>query len=382
VQHRILLGQLGSYGDCLFATTIARQIKADYPGCHLTWAVAAKYRSILDCNPDVDEVWELPLATQQGPYQGWEEFQAEALRRKARGEYSEVFLTQLNPANMHHFDGTIRSSIFRGYPRKITVPLAPVLRLRHGEVENVRRFAEENRLPDAEDVVLFECAPKSRQSFVSAEMALGIARGVVSSLPETRFVLSSDGPLHSGDPRIVDGSALTFRENAELTKYCSLLVGCSSGISWLATSGWAKPLPMIQVLTADAEIPNSFALDFARHHLPAENLIEMGDCPASEVRSCIESVLTRGPRAAKPRFHRPIPASFGWFSTIYDGLLTRREYGKALRFVKTNAGRYGFDPELVRRALRPLPSTLRKALFDRLHRLRVALHLPRVLHRR
>ena len=29
------------------------------------------------------------------------------------------------------------------------------------------------------------------------------------------------------DDRIIDGSKLSFRENAELTKYCTLLIGCS-----------------------------------------------------------------------------------------------------------------------------------------------------------
>ena len=29
---RILLGQLGSNGDCLYATIVARQIKKDFPG--------------------------------------------------------------------------------------------------------------------------------------------------------------------------------------------------------------------------------------------------------------------------------------------------------------------------------------------------------------
>ncbi|MEQ1577992.1 MAG: hypothetical protein ABL894_10090, partial [Hyphomicrobium sp.] len=58
---RILLGQLGSNGDCLYATTIARQIKKDFPGCHLTWAISSLCTRVLDNNPDVDEVWEVPV---------------------------------------------------------------------------------------------------------------------------------------------------------------------------------------------------------------------------------------------------------------------------------------------------------------------------------
>ena len=52
--------------------------------------------------------------------------------------------------------------------------------------------------------------------------------------------------------RIVDASSLTFRENAELSKYCTLLIGCSSGITWLLTSTWAKKIPTIQILKKGA----------------------------------------------------------------------------------------------------------------------------------
>lgn len=53
-QKRILLGQLGSYGDCLYATTVARQIKQDFPGSTLTWAVGSMYADVLDQNPHDD----------------------------------------------------------------------------------------------------------------------------------------------------------------------------------------------------------------------------------------------------------------------------------------------------------------------------------------
>ena len=43
----ILLVQLFSNGDCLYATTIARQIKQDYPGCKLTWAIASFCKDII-----------------------------------------------------------------------------------------------------------------------------------------------------------------------------------------------------------------------------------------------------------------------------------------------------------------------------------------------
>ncbi len=58
---KILLGQLGRRGDCLYATAVARQIKEDFPVCHLTWAISSMCRPVIDNNPYVDKIWELPL---------------------------------------------------------------------------------------------------------------------------------------------------------------------------------------------------------------------------------------------------------------------------------------------------------------------------------
>ena len=48
--------QLYSNGDCLYATTVARQIKNDYPDCHITWAIASFCKDIINLNPFVDDV--------------------------------------------------------------------------------------------------------------------------------------------------------------------------------------------------------------------------------------------------------------------------------------------------------------------------------------
>ena len=53
---KILLLQLYSNGDCLYATAVARQIKTDHPGCRLTWVIADFCKDIIAGNPYVDEV--------------------------------------------------------------------------------------------------------------------------------------------------------------------------------------------------------------------------------------------------------------------------------------------------------------------------------------
>ncbi len=75
---RILLGMLASNGDCLYATAIARQIKVDFPGCHLTWAIGSLSRQVLANNPDIDQVWELPQNSWSEMERDWTLFEIEA----------------------------------------------------------------------------------------------------------------------------------------------------------------------------------------------------------------------------------------------------------------------------------------------------------------
>jgi hypothetical protein len=344
---RILLGQLGSNGDCLYATTIARQIKHDYPGCHLTWAIGSMYRHILDGNPDVDEIWEIPLTKPTEMVDTWQRFEAQALERKKIGDFDEIFLTQIAPNNLHNYDGTIRSSIFRAYPRSITVPIAPVLRLSSREVANVCSFAKTHLLLEKEHVILFECAPKSGQSFVTPDFALEVSQKLLQKASNACIILSSNLPIPSANENIIDGSVLSLRETAELTKYCSLLVGGSSGISWISTSDWAKPLPMVQLIE-----PNSFWFasvihDYKYWGLNTDHIIEITNELPEKIVDCLIAILVTGFCEAKLLFHEHIPVPFDSYVIIVSQFLRQQHYGKAVKLLRNNIHRHGFVPQLI-----------------------------------
>jgi hypothetical protein len=342
MSKRILLGQLGASGDCLFATTIARQIKKDFPGCHLTWGIGSTFRSVLDENPDVDAVWEIPISNHSETAAAWQRFESEARRRKEMGDFDEVFLTQISPGNLYNFDTTIRTSIFRGYPGRISVPISPVLRLNKSEIENVGRFAERHRLAAREHVILFECSPKSGQSLVSPKFALTVSRCLVNEFPNTCVILSSNMAVRTEHGRILDGSELSFRENAELTKYCTLLVGCSSGITWVSTSDWAKRLPMIQILKSDAFCFASVVCDHEYWGISTADVIEMADCSEERVVRCVREALVNGFQSAKVEFHESLEPSFGGYVAVQTGFLTDRQWKRAWQLLAANVRRHGF----------------------------------------
>jgi len=337
-----LLAQLGSFGDCLYATSIARQIKIDNPECHLTWAIGSIYRSVLTANPDVDAIWEFSVECRNDLLDKWQEFEDIANQRKNAGEFDEVYFTQVFPNNIKNFDGTLRSSIFRGYSRPITVSVSPRIQLLPAEIENVANFIRQQEITADTKLILFECAAHSGQSFVTSQFALDVANTLIQQMPDVSVIMSSaSNDLSQSDKRIIDGSVLSFRENAELTRYCVLVVGCSSGISWLCTSEWAKPLPMIQLLKKSTSIYASIVHDHEYFGLPTAHILEMTDCSANNVANCIEAVISNGIEAAKVNFHEKIePNPYSYLAGFLIEFPKKR-YGEAFTALCFSVKRYG-----------------------------------------
>jgi len=301
MSRKFLIGQLACFGDCLYATTVAKQIKSDFPDSHITWAVATKYKSILLLNPFIDEIWDIEIINNDFYKNGWKLFEAEAIKRQASGIYDALVFTQLNPI-WENLDGTIRSSTLRGYKRPITVSVDPVVRLSDKEVKNVKIFAEKNKLSSYKEVILFECSPGSGQSFINLNLAIEIAEAITNDLNNVCFILSSPNPLNLNKPNIIDASELSYRENAELTKYCTLLIGCSSGITWLATSDWAKKINMLQLLSREFRFFAGIKYDFERWNLPTSNVIEVTVNDINYIVNCITTILKHDFSAAKKQF--------------------------------------------------------------------------------
>lgn len=358
IKKRILLGQLANLGDCLYATAIARQIKTDEPDCHLTWAIGSMCLPILYGNPFVDDIWEIPLKSGADVAPAWINFEKEARARKKRGDFDEIYLTQIFPNNFQNFDGTIRSSIFRGYPRPITVPVSPIIRLTDTEVQTVRRFAERHNLIGQKNVILFEYAAHSGQSFVTPEFAIDVSRRLIEKNPDTYIILSSHRSISTSDHHIIDGSVLSFRENAELTKYCSLLIGCSSGISWLSTSDWAKELPMVQLLKKEMSVYASFVHDYTYRKASVNHIIEMTECSPEYLATCLSRIINEGVPSARLKFHQDIPATFFYYCKILGGLVIQGKFTQALGSLRTTVNRYHWHPQLLKALLLSLLSAV------------------------
>lgn len=347
---RILLGQLGANGDCLYATTIARQIKHDFPGCHLTWAISSLCRGVIENNPDVDDVWELPVGHWGDMDRLWNAFETEAWRRVGKGDFDHAFMTQICPSYFSSYDGTIRPSMFRNYPKPITVPVETVIKLSDQERQRVETWVRTHNLGAYGKVVLFECTSKSGQSFITPDLALDIAQKVTAAEPDSCVVLSTHLPLEIDNPQIVHGGALSMRETAGLTHHVDLFIGCGSGLTVVATSGAAKPaLPNIQILDRSTSVFASFKHDFDYFGKPSNHFLETTKTDVNHLAGIVTHALKAGLPAARERYGETLALDFGWYFELVDRVLLRnRRYLDAASSLTVTVERYGWRDDLRR----------------------------------
>jgi hypothetical protein len=340
---KVALVQLSAYGDCLFATLVARQIKRDHPDCHLTWVIGDKFASILDGNPHVDAVHKIVLSSRDEAFSsGWEEAKTWVADQVRMGNLEKVWFTQILPDNLRYYDGLIRTTIYGAYGKPVMGPHLPEVFLTETENRNVADFAVKHRLREFKHVFLFECGPGSGQSPLTPARAEAVAHALIKSHPEVVFLMSSTETLVRPCPQVVDASSLAYRENAALARYCTGLVGCFSGITVLTTSTAGKALPMLQILTKSNGLFRwgSVAMDFRRVQMDESRVIEMAEPSDTRIISCMEKWLSESHFAARRQFHENPELTSTDAENAYSFI--REQHGRnaaksaMLRFLRAN----------------------------------------------
>ena len=348
MSQKILMGLLGARGDCVYGTTIAHQIKEDFPGCRLTWAIAEKNQDILRNNPHVDEVWPV-VAEVPDSWSVWLPFAEEAMRLGARGVFDRVFLPQICPGNYQNYDGTVRPSLFRGYGRPITVPVRGHVILDESEKQAVQDFISAHDILSYRHRVLFECGGGSGQTHMTLEHALEAALMVVKELPDACCLMSTHLAIESPHKNIIAANSVSYRGNLELAEHSTLLAGCSSGVSALVTTcADQNPLPTIQFVKGSVSVYASMIHDFAHWQLETHNFIEMRDTTARETANAIIAVCREGFQAVRGRLHQEPVVHFKHYApTILGTLIKPGRFIDAARSLSLVAERYGWRRDII-----------------------------------
>jgi hypothetical protein len=135
---------------------------------------------------------------------------------------------------------------------------------------------------------------------------------------------------------------LSIRENAELTKYCTLLIGASSGITWISTSDWSKRLPTVQLVRPDVELSNSLAYDFQKRGVDTSDIIEMHSYSAQRVFDCVDEILSGDFTTAKKKFHQVTPLKFELYRNIQHFLVIRGKFIESFHYLRRCKDEHGF----------------------------------------
>ena len=342
---KILLVQLYSNGDCLYATAVARQIKQDFPACHLTWVIAGFCKNIIDQNPYVDEV-VVTDEVAKNDVVAFRKFKRKVFREKSEGKWDEIFVTHNMDDNQALYDGTIRGMIFRAYPFPITVPVQPVVLLTDIERQTVKLFTEKNNLAQFRNIILWEYAPQSGQSVLNFDFVMKVA-AKITQIPGTCIILTSATPFLSTE-NTIDASSLSVRENAELTHYATLLIGCSSGITWLSTSSAAKQLPMLQLLDPQAYFRNAPSVDFQRYGISTNELIELIQFDKEKIYKAVQFIIGEGIVAAKKKFNEALPLQFNTTRKVVYTLLCYLQFKAIAKHYRITKSIYGTNPIFIR----------------------------------
>jgi hypothetical protein len=351
VSPSVALVHLASHGDLLYASAIARQIKElDFPNCHLTWYVSTSCASTLANNPYVDALVEIESGKHDAYRTPWQV----AKETATSGNHDHIFHTQILPDNLCRFDGAIRTSIFNNYPHRIRVPVAPLLRLSDSEVARVSELVARTGIESFRNRILFECAPGSGQSFLDLPLAIEISMLLTNADRNTCVVISSPHSLPQATNQIIDGSQLTFRENAELANYCNLLIGCSSGITWLLTSDWCRQIPTVQLLSrADEAIFASVVYDLEYFGQDVSHVVEMTQGVPKDIVACVDMVLKGRLDAARQKFGERLRPSIDnkFLRSILDDLTYSDRLMELLTFIRLYMRRNGFSLRFLLRVL-------------------------------
>jgi hypothetical protein len=324
---------------------VARQIKKDFPGCHLTWMIAKFCQGIIAGNPYIDNV----LVTDEAPKNdiiSFRKLKKKVFKEKKEGKWDEVFVTHNMDDNQALYDGTIRGMIFRAYPNPVNVPFQPVLILSDEEKQKVKQFTEANRLMQFKNVILWEYAPQSGQSVFNFDFVMRVAERIIQ-IPGTCVILSSANSFSSNE-KVIDASILSVRENAALTHHCSLLIGCSSGITWLSTSSAAKQLPMLQLLDPQAYFRNAPSVDFNRYGISTNELIELIQFDEEKIARVVKAIFAEGFIKAKVHFNEPLPVQFNTTRKVVYNMLCYLQFRAIARHYRITTSIYGRHPMFIK----------------------------------
>lgn len=333
---RIAFHLLYSNGDCLFGTTLVRQLKEDYPHAEIIWHISEQAKGMALNNPDVSEIVTYDIKKEPGDVV-WARNEEKLKQDLAAGRIDKLVSPQIIGDNERHYTGTIRSTILKQYHKgPLSAGTRPFLYMSADEKKSVEAFANQNNLSSFNKVVLFECMPLSGQVPMNPDKALNFCERIIESgIKDVCFILTSGQKITSKYTQIVDASVLTIRENYELLKSVDLVIGCSSGISWMSFAHGLGSKPMFQLMDNKSFYFNSFHRDCRILHEDSQHIAESLYISDEQVYQNIYAFVTDTQRFLK-NHQDEIPDRSRTLYSLSRRHLLAGKYGNVISLLKNS----------------------------------------------
>jgi hypothetical protein len=341
---KILIVLLFSNGDCLLSEPILSNIKKRYPNAHITWNVASFSKNFLLNNPNIDSLIEVNEVAKYDIV-SYRKYKLKIELQVKNKLWDKVYFLQLTDTNQANYDGCIRSMLYNSYGEKVETSVVPKIYLTKAEVEKALAFFNKYNLNLFEKIILFEFAPQSGQLVMSAMDAIEIAYKITSQDENVAIVMSSSSKLDVNNKNVIDGSELGIRETGAFMKHCHLLLGCSSGLSWMATSNIGNNIPLIQIINPQALWVNPMSRDFERFRIN-QPIIELYEFNKNLIVDCVKMSLYNFDRS-KLIFQKKIPICFNTTKETIYNLLCYFQFKSIYKHIKLNIKIFGFHHLLV-----------------------------------
>jgi len=234
-------------GDVLASTPIAKQLKADDPGCRIVWFTSEAGEVAVRHNPYIDELVVLP----GDQYQLDQEFRALADSRPWKRFFTPAAYLNYDAipgGSIFNPKGTIFGIVKKAAKLHWTVPFVFPFRLDTEEIAAARNFL--NGLPEGLKI-LVETDYRSEQSPWRDDWNFDLLDAFRELNPIFIFTSKDIPPFFEAFQQRYAQTFwcnLPYRLNAELFNHCDAFVGVSSGVSCLTYSDYCRTdIPRIEV---------------------------------------------------------------------------------------------------------------------------------------
>ena len=236
-------------GDVVLSETLSKGIKAKFPDIELDWVVEAKYKNVLEGNPDIKNIITIDEIGKD-----WDK----VLRMAACDGYDEIFMfnqTSHTDSIWHSLPRTKNAHLIDFYAKRCGIPIPERKLFMYPSEEDfliVKAILEKEKIVNSKIVAIHTTTLVSAKDW-NIEKFGELAKFVSG---KDFYVCQIGAP----SDRKIEGNVIdfrgkfTFRQIAAFLQGCECFIGLDSGLSYIAAS---QGIPVICIMGMSSPVTSA-----------------------------------------------------------------------------------------------------------------------------